>query len=99
MIKDNFLLSCFLLIVTGILILGCHGKTFDPAFLKEKAPAEFTIRFETTKGDFDVRIYAAWSPRAADRLYQLVKHKYFDYAIFYRVTAVGLCRRIRVWIM
>ena len=76
MIKDNFLLSCFLLIVTGMLILGCQGKTFDPAFLQEKAPAEFNIRFETTKGDFDVRIYAAWSPLAADRLYQLVKHKY-----------------------
>ncbi len=87
MIKDNCPLSCFLLIVTGILILGCHGKTFDPAYPKEKAPAEFTLRFETTKGDFDIRIYAAWSPRAADRLYQLVKHKYFDYAIFYRVTA------------
>ena len=76
MIKDNFLLSCFLLLVTGMLILGCQGKTFDPAFLQEKAPAEFNIRFETTKGDFDVRIYAAWSPLAADRLYQLVKHKY-----------------------
>ena len=50
MIKDNFLLSCFLLIVTGMLILGCQGKTFDPAFLQEKAPAEFTLRFETTKG-------------------------------------------------
>ncbi len=87
MIKDNFLLSCFLLIVTGMLILGCQGKTFDPAFLQEKAPAEFTLRFETTKGDFDVRIYTAWSPLAADRLYQLVKYKYFDYAILYRVTA------------
>ena len=87
MIKDNCLLSCFLFIVTGMLILGCQGKTFDPKWVKEKAPAEFTIRFETTKGDFDVRIHTAWSPLAADRLYQLVKHKYFDYSIFYRVTA------------
>lgn len=87
MIKDKCLLSCLLPIVTSMLILGCQGKTFDPAFLKEKAPTEFTIRFETTKGDFDVRIYTAWSPLAAERLYQLVKHKYFDYAIFYRVTA------------
>jgi peptidyl-prolyl cis-trans isomerase A (cyclophilin A) len=79
--------SCLLLFVTGILILGCQGKTFDPAYLEEKAPAEFTIRFETTKGEFDVRIYTAWSPRAADRLYQLVNHQYFDYAIFYRVAA------------
>jgi peptidyl-prolyl cis-trans isomerase A (cyclophilin A) len=87
MIKHNSLLASFLLIVTGILIPGCQGKPFDPAFLEEKAPSTFTIRFETTKGDFDVRIYAAWSPLAADRLYQLVKHKYFDYAIFYRVAA------------
>jgi len=87
MIKDKCLLSCLLLIAAGMLFFGCQGKTFDPAYLKEKAPTEFNIRFETTKGDFDVRIYAAWSPLAADRLYQLVKHKYFDYAIFYRVTA------------
>ena len=79
--------SFFLFLVTGIMILGCQGKTFDPSYLEEKAPAEFTIRFETTKGDFDVRIYTAWSPRAADRLYQLVNHQYFDYAIFYRVAA------------
>ncbi len=86
MIKDKCLLSCLLLIAAGMLFFGCQGKTFDPAYLKVKAPTEFNIRFETTKGDFDVRIYAAWSPLAADRLYQLVKHKYFDYAIFYRVT-------------
>jgi peptidyl-prolyl cis-trans isomerase A (cyclophilin A) len=87
MIKDKCLLSWLVLIVAGILALGCQNKTFDQAWLKEKAPAEFTIRFETTKGNFDVRIYSAWSPLAADRLYQLVDHKYFDYAIFYRVTA------------
>jgi peptidyl-prolyl cis-trans isomerase A (cyclophilin A) len=86
MIKGNCFKSCFLSLMTVVLIFGCHGKTFDPAWVKEKAPAEFTIRFETTKGAFDVRVYAAWSPLAADRLYQLAKHKYFDYAIFYRVT-------------
>jgi peptidyl-prolyl cis-trans isomerase A (cyclophilin A) len=87
MVKDKCLPSWFVLILTGILTLGCHNKTFDPAWLQEKAPTEFTIRFETTKGNFDVRIYATWSPLAADRLYQLVHHRYFDYAIFYRVTA------------
>jgi len=87
MIRDKYFQSCCFLLVTGMLILGCQGKTFDPAWLKEKAPAEFTIRFETTKGTFDVRVHTAWSPLAADRLYQLAKHKYFDYSIFYRVTA------------
>jgi peptidyl-prolyl cis-trans isomerase A (cyclophilin A) len=84
--KDTCLQPGALLILTGMLILGCQGKTFNPSWTAEKAPAEFTIRFETTKGDFDVRVYAAWSPQAADRLYQLAKHNYFDYAIFYRVT-------------
>jgi len=87
MIRDKHFQSCCFLLVTGMLILGCQGKTFDPTWLKEKAPAEFTIRFETTKGTFDVRVHSAWSPLAADRLYQLAKHNYFDYSIFYRVTA------------
>jgi homoserine O-acetyltransferase len=68
------------------MLLACQGKTFDAKWLEEKAPETYSIRFETTKGNFDVRIHREWSPMAADRLYQLVKHKYFDYAIFYRVT-------------
>jgi peptidyl-prolyl cis-trans isomerase A (cyclophilin A) len=87
MIRAKYFQSCCFLLVTGMLILGCQGKTFDPLWLKEKAPAEFTIRLETTKGTFDIRVHSAWSPLAADRLYQLAKHKYFDYSIFYRVTA------------
>jgi peptidyl-prolyl cis-trans isomerase A (cyclophilin A) len=74
------------LLVTGMMMLGCQGKTFDPTWLKDKAPEAYTIRFETTKGKFDVRIHRAWSPQAADRLFQMVDHEYFDYAIFYRVT-------------
>lgn len=72
---------------TAMLLLACQGNTFNPKWIEDKAPEEFSIRFETTKGQFDLRVYRAWSPQAADRLYQLVKHKYFDYAIFYRVTA------------
>lgn len=72
---------------TAMLLLACQGNTFNPKWIEDKAPEEFIIRFETTKGQFDLRVYRAWSPQAADRLYQLVKHKYFDYAIFYRVTA------------
>ncbi len=75
-----------LLLVIGMIAMACQNKTFDPKWLEEKAPETYTIRFETTKGKFEVRVHKAWSPLAADRLYQLVKHKYFDYAIFYRVT-------------
>jgi peptidyl-prolyl cis-trans isomerase A (cyclophilin A) len=77
----------FLLIAPIMMLYACQGKTFDPKWLESKAPEEFTIRFETTKGSFDVRVYRDWSPSAVDRLHQLIKHNYFDYAIFYRVTA------------
>lgn len=74
-------------IIVSMILSGCSGKTFDPHWLQTKAPETYNIRFETTKGNFDVLIHREWSPQAADRLYQMVKHEYFDYAIFYRVTA------------
>jgi len=85
MISGQRFLGIFLLVI-GSVLLACQGNAFDPNWVHDKAPEEFTIRFETTKGQFDVRVYKAWSPKAVDRLYQLVKHKYFDYAIFYRVS-------------
>lgn len=86
MIQGHQYLTGIFLLWIGSMLLACQGKTFDAKWLEEKAPETYSIRFETTKGNFDVRIHREWSPMAADRLYQLVKHKYFDYAIFYRVT-------------
>lgn len=54
-----------------------------PDKLVEQAPAEFRVRFETTKGDFVVLVNRKWSPNAADRFFNLVKAGYFrDIAIF-----------------
>ncbi len=53
---------------------------------KEIAPKKYTARFETNKGNFDLKVTREPSPKAADRFYQLVKHRYFDNAIFYRVN-------------
>jgi peptidyl-prolyl cis-trans isomerase A (cyclophilin A) len=57
----------------------------DPASLKLQAPAVFNAKFTTTKGDFVVEVTRAWSPRGADRFYNLVKYHYFDGAAFFRV--------------
>ena len=86
MIQGHQYIAGIFLLLIGTMLLACQGKTFDAKWLEEKAPETFTIRFETTKGNFDVRIHREWSPMAADRFYQLTRHKYFDYAIFYRVT-------------
>ncbi len=53
--------------------------------LNEKAPDTFKAKFETTKGDFVIEVHRDWSPRGADRFYNLVKHGYYDDCRFFRV--------------
>lgn len=74
------------LLLTIIAIHGCQKSEFKPEWTKEQAPEVFKAKFETTKGDFEIEITRNWSPKAADRLYQLLKHGYYDNAIFYRVV-------------
>src|ERR1043165_2859208 len=58
----------------------------DPSKLKEKAPAIFKVKFETTKGEIDVEVTRAWAPNGADRFYNLVKNGYYDGCKFFRVV-------------
>ena len=64
--------------------LSCTHK-FQSEWVQQKAPEQFTARFETTKGNFDVEVTRAHSPAAVDRFYQQVKHRFYDNSIFYRV--------------
>lgn len=82
LITMRIILFVFLLMIAA----GCKESGFKPEWTKEQAPDTFTARFETTKGDFDIEVQRNWSPKAADRLYQLIKHGYYDNAIFYRVV-------------
>src|ERR1051325_9527470 len=58
----------------------------NPATLKEKAPEKFSVKFETTKGEFVVDVIRAWSPNGADRFYNLAKNGFFDGVKFFRVV-------------
>jgi len=79
----RILLSLFL----ALIISSCNESSgFKQEWTKEQAPLNFIAKFETTKGDFEIEIIRSWSPKAADRLYQLIKHGYYDDAIFYRVV-------------
>lgn len=49
------------------------------------APDSFRVRFETSEGEFVVRVRRAWSPRGADRFHALVRHGFYDGARFFRV--------------
>jgi peptidyl-prolyl cis-trans isomerase A (cyclophilin A) len=57
-----------------------------PALLKETAPDTFQVKFDTTRGEFNVTVTRAWAPLAADRFYNLVKHHYYDGARVFRVV-------------
>ncbi len=69
-----------------LLLIGCSPTIFKSKWAKEIAPETFVTRFETSKGDFDIEVTRRLSPKAADRFYQLVKHRYFDDVLFYRVN-------------
>jgi peptidyl-prolyl cis-trans isomerase A (cyclophilin A) len=49
------------------------------------APGSFTVRFETSAGEFDVAIHRDWSPHGADRFYNLIRNGYYDDVRFFRV--------------
>ena len=49
------------------------------------SPAQYRVRFNTTKGDFVVLVHRDWAPRAADRFYELVNMRFFDSNALFRV--------------
>jgi peptidyl-prolyl cis-trans isomerase A (cyclophilin A) len=57
----------------------------DPSTMTAKAPATFTVRFDTTKGPFTVKVTRAWAPNGADHFYNLVRAGFFTDAAFFRV--------------
>ena len=80
---------CFLAALAATPV-AAQAPAFDQALLKpgsltEKAPEVFEVKFETTKGDFVVKVTRAWAPNGADRFYNLVKHGYYNGGAFFRV--------------
>ena len=50
-----------------------------------QAPEVFQVQFKTTQGDFVVQVHRKWSPRGADRVFELVRSGYFTDVAFFRV--------------
>ncbi len=65
--------------------VSCSPKLFKEKWTKEKAPATFKARFETTQGNFDIIAVRSYSPEGVDRLYQLIKHEFYTDIALYRV--------------
>jgi len=63
-----------------------RGTLLHPAALTAKAPAEYDVKFVTTKGEFVLHVTRAWAPLGADRFYNLVTHHFYDGCAFFRVV-------------
>jgi peptidyl-prolyl cis-trans isomerase A (cyclophilin A) len=62
-----------------------NGDLLNPATLNKMAPPVYRVRLTTTKGDVLIEVTRAWSPRGADRFYNLVRAGYFTDVAFFRV--------------
>src|SRR5256884_1657603 len=60
------------------LLAGC-GRS-------DREPASFRVRLETSAGPFVVEVTRAWAPHGADRLYNLVRQRFYDGTRFFRVV-------------
>ena len=56
-----------------------------PTLAHDKAPPEFRIRLDTTKGSFVVEVKREWAPNGVDRLYNLARIGFFENVAFFRV--------------
>ena len=75
-------------IAAALMLGGCTKsppESAAPAFPKQ-APAQYRVKFETSKGDFVVRVTKAWSPNGAARFWELVQTGYYDGCRFFRVV-------------
>jgi len=59
----------------------------DHAEMNRRAPDQFRVRLETTRGAMLLEIQRAWSPRGVDRFFNLVRHGYYDDAAVFRIRA------------
>jgi peptidyl-prolyl cis-trans isomerase A (cyclophilin A) len=57
-----------------------------PASAVDAAPAQFKVRFETSKGPIVVQLHRDWAPNGVDRIYQLAQEGYYDDVRFFRVV-------------
>ena len=70
-----------------VLLDACARRSLIPQRSQpaRTAPDSFRVAFETSRGRFDVVAHRGWSPSGVDRLYELVRRRYYDDARFFRV--------------
>ncbi|MEM9696825.1 MAG: peptidylprolyl isomerase, partial [Myxococcota bacterium] len=79
--------------LVGLLFIGCEGSPPPPAVEdppppapSSTTPADFGVKFETTKGNVTMACHRAWAPHGADRVYELVQTGFFSEIAFFRAV-------------
>jgi homoserine O-acetyltransferase len=62
------------------------GRSASVALALAAAPANFSVRLDTTKGPIVIAVHRAWAAHGADRFHELVTARYFDDTRFFRVV-------------
>ena len=65
---------------------SARKSLLSPAAFTETAPATYNVKFDTSIGEFVVRVTRAWAPNGADWFYNLVKNGFYDETRFFRAV-------------
>lgn len=70
------------------MVLGCSGESETPPKPADpiKTPDPYRVKFETTKGDFVIKVRPDWAPEGAKRFRELVESGFYDGVKFFRVV-------------
>jgi peptidyl-prolyl cis-trans isomerase A (cyclophilin A) len=89
-------------IILGMLIAIAIGTSFaqqpaqslrdlllkpDSPELNRRAPDNFQVRLQTTRGSIFIQAHRAWAPHGVDRFYNLVARGYYNNSAIFRVIA------------
>lgn len=78
------------LAVMAAVMAACGGapreeKKAEVPKPKAPPPAEYRVRFETTRGPFTIEVKREWAPKGADHFYGLASDGFYDGVRFHRV--------------
>jgi homoserine O-acetyltransferase len=74
--------------VCGVAIWGAGSSAGGqvPHSAERRAPRDYRVQLETSKGAILIAVHRDWAPRGADRFFELVTRGYFDDSRFFRVV-------------
>jgi homoserine O-acetyltransferase len=77
----------WILILTLLVFQKPQSVLLDPdgPEMNLRAPDQFKVRLETSKGNIIIEVHRDWSPHGADHFYNLVRAGYYDQSRFHRV--------------